>query len=195
MDNIRIYNKKNHDGSLHALGNGQLCVMEQGPNIFEIFGKPYSSTMLGSLTMDMDARIERVTQACIYRHFLENGAVFEDFVDAELSCFVRKINTAVPFVMKLSIESDFELIRNDDIKAYRVLPGQFVCFPHVTTCCQVYGLSGCGNIIITKDEVIAGIGESYLYIAGCQAYNELVEIVEEVKSTSYNKLYSRTEKY
>ena len=37
-------NSGQDDGSLHCLGNGRLCVYEQGPNLVQVFGPPYSGT-------------------------------------------------------------------------------------------------------------------------------------------------------
>ncbi len=98
------------DGSIHCLGNGQLCVYEQGPNILQVFGPPYSSPVLGALTLEVDGDVRVVSSrepgTAIWTHRLESGgaawAEMVDFVDPALSCFVRRIRTQRRFGLKWS---------------------------------------------------------------------------------------------
>jgi len=189
---VRIYDKNNDSGSIHAIGNGKICVYGQGPNIIQIFGKPYTAPIFAGLTVDMNAETERVFNTCIYRHKLENGAAFEDIADAKLPCFVRKITTDKPFIMKLKTIDNLELIRNDSLKIYRAAPGQVVFMQHVIERHQVYIIAAKGDIAITDNEISVGVGESYLYVAGCQDYNEAIEAIEEIQNTPYEDIYNRT---
>ena len=90
----------NHSSlGIHCLGNGRLCAYEQGPNILQVFGPPYSSPMLGSLMLDADASVRaesrREPGAAIWTHQLFAGdapfAELTDFVDADFVLIFSKI--------------------------------------------------------------------------------------------------------
>jgi len=51
-------NKKADDGSLHCLGNSQLCVYEQGPDITQVFGPPYSAPSIMRIVLTSESLIE-----------------------------------------------------------------------------------------------------------------------------------------
>ena len=80
-----------NDGSMHVLGNGQLCAYGQGADLVQIFGPPYSAPELGRLVCDPPAQFQswREPGAAIWNHRLP-GVELTDFVDASLACLVRR---------------------------------------------------------------------------------------------------------
>ena len=108
------------DTSIHCLGNGRLCAYEQGPQIIQVFGPPYSSPVLGALTVDLPAGVEVQSQrepgAAIWTHVLrvQGAPVAEmtDFVDAHLPCLVRRIRTSIPLRLHLAPDPACTIINN-----------------------------------------------------------------------------------
>jgi len=47
------------DGSIHALGNGELMAYEQGPDVIQIFGPPYASPTALSIRLESATQVER----------------------------------------------------------------------------------------------------------------------------------------
>src|SRR5450759_5734493 len=99
------------DGSIHCLGNGRLCAYEQGPDLIQVFGPPYSSPAFYRFSLVMDAgfevHCERQAGAAIWTHRLFSGgaAVGEmvDFVAGELPCLVRRLRLSVPLHFRLAL--------------------------------------------------------------------------------------------
>ena len=77
------------DGTIHALGNGQLCAYAQGPNLAQVFGPPYSAPSLYQLTLAMPERTtasgHRTPGTAIWTHQLRIAGTpageIIDFVD------------------------------------------------------------------------------------------------------------------
>ena len=75
MSKTNVYE---NDGSVHCIGNGQMGVYEQGPNVIQIFGPPYSSPSymkLGLCREDgMFVVSQREPQTAIWHHKLYIGS-------------------------------------------------------------------------------------------------------------------------
>ena len=97
------------EGSLHALGNGWLLVYGQGPNLTHVWGPPYTSVNLLTLTLVAPHAIESVssrerTGPIWHHHLRADGSDvghLTDAVDRELPCFVRRIQTRIPLTFAL----------------------------------------------------------------------------------------------
>lgn len=103
-------------GSVHCLGNGHLCVYEQGPDIIQVFGPPYSATTIGTVTLegaDVTCESRRVRGAAIWRHEIardgEAIAAFTDFVDIDTPCLVRMIHATEPVTFVYTPEPDLRI--------------------------------------------------------------------------------------
>lgn len=189
---MRTYHPQNDGGSLHVLGNGKLCVYEQGPEIIELFGAPYSANAVCRLSCGQSAGTWREPKTAIYTHTLENGAQMVDFVDSQTACFVRKITTDKPFSMKLTIHPGFEKIRCDTFTCYRARPGQTIFGPYVTPAYAnyIFFVQGAGRL---KNEVLTvNCGETILYICGLSDYGQCLELAEATAKLPYDVLLSRT---
>ena len=107
-------NKKDDDGSLHCLGNSQLCVYEQGPDITQIFGPPYSSPSIMRILLTSESLIEsesrREAQTAIWQHEIKTDGkktgTMTDFVDSQAPCFIRRfsLNASLTFLLTLEDE-------------------------------------------------------------------------------------------
>ena len=91
------------NGTVHCLGNGRICVYEQGPNLMQVFGPVYSTTSVGEMVLAFPAAncaSRRVPGAAIWEHRISEDdaetAVITDFVDSELPCFIRQVDTVTP---------------------------------------------------------------------------------------------------
>ncbi len=101
--------RDNDDGAVHCLGNGRLCVYEQGPDILQVFGPPYSATTIGRMDLEGDGLAcisQRVWGTAVWRHAVNQAgapvAVITDFVCDTLPALVRVIHATSPvtFVYK-----------------------------------------------------------------------------------------------
>ncbi|HPZ52704.1 MAG TPA: hypothetical protein PLI11_07280 [Clostridia bacterium] len=91
-------NKKEDDGSIHAIGNGRMIVYGRGPNINQVQGPPYSSPVYGSFEINepdrnIESRSQRAPRDSKWIHNIyEDGkqiGIFKDFMDPEYNVFVR----------------------------------------------------------------------------------------------------------
>lgn len=100
----RLWNGRDGDnGAVHCLGNGRLCVYEQGPDIIQVFGPPYSATTIGRMDFmgeGISCISRRVWGTAVWRHEVSSGdspaAVITDFVCDGLPAFVRVIQASAP---------------------------------------------------------------------------------------------------
>lgn len=192
---VRTYNKNNDRGSIHVLGNGKLCVYEQGHDIIQLFGMPYSSPTFCKITIECNSVSQRLPNTCIYTHNLDNGAVLTDIVDRWIPCLIRKIITDKPFDLNLDIADSYQMIRNDELIVYRAEPGIKVFASHVTTRYSVHTISIKGNIKIVDNVISVGAGESYIYITGTQEFDDCIRFTETICNVPYDEIYARTVKY
>ena len=110
----------NAQGSVHCLGNGRLCVYEQGPDLVQVFGPPYSAPALYKFSIVMEARVEvhseRQFGTAIWRHqvFVDGQPAGEmlDFVDKELPCLVRRLRLTIPLHFRLTLEKPVKMVEN-----------------------------------------------------------------------------------
>lgn len=106
--------------SVHCLGNGRLCVYEQGPEIMQFFGPPYSTTTVGRISIEQDGltcQSRRAVGTAIWQHTVESQgkaiAVMTDFVDSERPCFVRRVQALEPVEFVFHPETGVRAARND----------------------------------------------------------------------------------
>ncbi len=107
------------NGSVHCLGNGRLCVYGRGPELLQIFGPTYSTTNVGHLSLEeagVTCQSRRVTGAAIWEHRIalagRDVAVITDFVDSELPCFVRQVESTVPLDFEFHPEAGVRIASN-----------------------------------------------------------------------------------
>lgn len=107
---MRLWKESLDDDSVHVLGNGRMCVYEQGPSVMQVFGPPYSApTMLASPFVLPEGFTgvlsERRPGTAVWEHTAHpdspGSLVIRDFVDAELPCFCRSFRSTVRLSLPL----------------------------------------------------------------------------------------------
>jgi hypothetical protein len=108
--------RENDSGAVHVLGNGRLCVYEQGPDIIQVFGPPYSATTIGRIELEgegLSCFSRRIQGTGIWKHeIVRDGkliATLADFVEPWIDCFSRVIYAAETVTFVFSPEPDLRL--------------------------------------------------------------------------------------
>lgn len=103
-------NKKEDDGSIHAIGNGHFIVYGKGPEINQFQGPTYSVPVYGGLIIDepqreLECKSERESRSSSWTHTLyENSkkiSKFYDSMDYEFNVFERKFENEESIRLKL----------------------------------------------------------------------------------------------
>jgi hypothetical protein len=207
--------RKNDDGAVHSLGNGLMCVYQQGPDVIQLFGPPYSSPSVLSILLEDESfksETNRIPGTAIYEHAVsaDDGTVnkITDFVDADLPCFVRSMHTSAP--MELCINMLEDSIVTDNSSLYTKMgfttglllgfpAGRYIYNDHPLPRKMFFQLLFKGDISIkireNKIVFAAGRGKSQLYVIGGEDYRLCRLNSEEVCRTGYRKMYDRTYSY
>ena len=194
-------NTGNDDGSIHCLGNGRLCAYEQGPNILQLFGPPYSSPMLGTLTLDVPGEVTvrstREPGTAIWRHRLFAGetewAEMLDFVDAGLPCLVRRIRTQRP--LRLQWHADWPAI-NERAGGwlYETPAGTpyYSRYPYPRPAYYQVSWRGALEPLVDNAGWTCNAGESWLFCVGGPEYPQTIEHMEEALAQTGKSMLLRT---
>lgn len=98
------------NNSIHCLGNGDYGVYEEGINMIQVFGPPYSSPSLFRATLrspDIHVETKREQGTDIYVHTLyKSGKIIgtiTDFVCSRLACFCRLSDLTEPVSFSFSV--------------------------------------------------------------------------------------------
>jgi len=206
----RIWNSQaEDDGSLHCLGNGRLCAYEQGPQIVQVFGPPYSAPSLGQLCLDTGEALQvhsiREPGSPIWRHSLRrNGAPLGeivDFVDSRLACLVRQLFLNQPLALHLVVELPARRVQNRPVGAdcgwlFEVPAGLFFFHEYPVPFPAFYQAVWQGQVETSSQEdgvrLVCPAGESVLFLAGGPAYPQAVETAEQAMQIDVTNLLIRT---
>lgn len=119
---LRAWTARDAEGSVHCLGNGRLCIYEEGPNIIQVFGPSYSTTTIGRIDLAQEEATcasRRVPGAAIWEHRImvdgAEAAVVTDFVDSDSPCFLRHVVAASPIEFIYRPEPDLRIADNSDM--------------------------------------------------------------------------------
>lgn len=202
---------------IHCLGNGRLCAYEQGPDIIQVFGPPYSSPMLGAITLDADtpgrplrSESRREPGAAIWTHqlYADDMPVAEmtDFVDADLPCLVRRIRSSAPITLRLTLGVACTAVDNSLLLTHgargvlcEVAAGTpfYSRYPYPRS--VVYQVAWRGDVLERRHPdgatLTFGAGESWLYIAGGPEYPQTIENIAAVLALPGESLLTRTQAY
>ena len=206
------------DGSVHCIGNGRIAAYEQGPNIIQIFGPPYSSPSFMQVLMCNDCNIEtkteRETGTAIWRHEVYKAGAyigeFTDFVDSELACIVRKISLMESIELEMKLEKDIKIIDNTqrfkqfDIKAGLLVYAEagiyiYGKYPSPKQICHQLIVKGNIDLQLNEDlhraVVKCNRGDSFMFIAGGPSYYECISTIESMLLCKLDDLLIRTRKW
>ena len=215
---LNVGNKSPDDGSIHALGNGKMCIYEKGTDIVTAYTGQFSSPSFMTLQWIKDSlatsRQERKLGSAIWTHILSTGNVESgnllDFVDAESSCFVRKVQTKSRITLRLNLQKYVHLIKNSgQLGTSQKASGMLMVVPSGTIFYQSYSyprilysqlaLTGNARIEIVNGSnavnIICEPGESTIFIVGGLEYDEVMTNTMQVLSGSVETLLERTNRY
>ncbi len=205
------------DGAIHCLGDGKLAAYEQGPDIVQMFGPPYSSPTAAELRLEwqdsMEVRSHREWGSAIWTHEiylrLRKVGSLLDFVDADLPCLVRQISTEVPLRLRLRLASNSVVITNGDrFKGSGAAGGLLVEMPagqpifmdYLTRKPTWHQLVWTGNIRLEKKtnqvwEFVCGPGEGLLLFAGGPEYPDTIQNMERALTAGTSSMLERTRRH
>lgn len=114
--NRRLFkNEKTDTGAVHSIGNGNILVYQNGPNIASVLG-PYTSAMHFSLKVKEDENVwetKREKHTDFYTHI--NGqeeTVMEDYCHQDYPCFIREIKSENGHTFFLHVPGNSESYEN-----------------------------------------------------------------------------------
>jgi len=213
-----FYTNKPDDGSLHCLGNGQLCAFEQGPDIVQLFGPPYSSPSFMQLLLTTSESIRAVsrreTGTAIWHHrLLQNGnslGWLTDFVDAESPAFIRHCDLKEKLIFSLRFAEGVNAIL--DKRHFTRAPERFALavvtragkyiYNNYPTRLEKYHqivLSGNASLKSTPDAqewiLQCGPGQCTIYVCGGADYPSCICNTERILVSAPAELLKRTRDY
>jgi hypothetical protein len=208
--------RENDEGSVQCLGNGRMCAYEQGPDIIQVFGPPYSSPSLMSLMLidhSYEVNSEMKASGGVWKHSIHvNGkkkGEMTDFMSANIDCFVRNISANETITMSFIpspntiITKNSGLYKSKDIEESFILyapGGQHIYNDYPLNKKIFFQILLSGNIAM-KDSpngciVITAIkGKSNIIIIGGNDYPHCYQNAEKVLQTGTDRLLSDTKSY
>lgn len=196
-----------NDGSLHCLGNGRFCAYEQGADILQLFGPPYSAPGLGRLTVDAPAPIEtqsmREPGTAIWTHTFP-GVGMTDFVDARLPCLIRRVRASTPLRLRLEANPSARIVFSPAAPAGKasgitleISAGAYFYMHYPFPRLVFYRVSWKGAVSIepasgNQIPIVCQPGECWLYFTGGPEYPQAVENSEAVLAESGEECLART---
>lgn len=203
------------DGSVHCLGNGRLCVYEQGPDVIQAFGPPYSAGSVLRLHWsdkgDLACDSSREPGTAVWSHQVsvqgKRIGRFTDFVDASLPCFVRVADMQADATLTLHVAEGVAAVLNpgrydmENVAGALLLTvpaGHYLYPPYPTPWRACYQLVVTGHAAITAGEqtdtwkVVFSPGESALFLAGGPSYPEVVSSMTTALTVSNSVMLERT---
>ncbi len=206
------------DGSIHCLGNGRLCVYEQGPNLVQVFGPPYSAPAFFKLWLEMDAPVEthsvRLPGTAIWTHKItlgdqvtvdgRAGGEITDLVDAKLPCLVRRLQLTAPLHFRLAVEQPVKFVENGVSLAgcagallLEVPAGKYFYHVYPFPTVLYHQVAWRGPVEVSRDgpssyRVACGPGLCELFFAGGPDYPQAVACAESALAVPFVELFERT---
>ncbi len=214
---VSLPGKQITDGSIHALGNGNMLIYELGADIVTSYTGPFSTPSY--LTMQCLSGKNNVLSArkpgtAIWSHSFVKGndklAGLEDFVDAEIPCFVRHVQNKDRMIFRIKLGNYVQLIDNSArLKAGGKADGRLMIVPPGTTIYQTYvfpkvlygqlAVTGAARIEEVPDSAILRVicepGESYIYIVGGPGYADVISNTNQALSAAPQQMLERTTSY
>lgn len=212
----RVWNSRKEDsGAVHCLGNGRLCVYEQGPDIIQFFGPPYSTTAVGEIALQGDGiscASKRAWGTAVWQHELvvseKRVAVMTDFVTAGIPCFVREIQADETITLILKPEPDVRIAAyvTDNMKTQGATGGilletpigkPLVPFGRYPLPFAVFNqLAWMGNITLEQHgntwHLVIAPGVFTLYISGGPSLGQCISNMEQVLAQPVESLLKDT---
>lgn len=211
-------NQKIDDGSIHCLGNGKMAVYEQGPQIIQVFGPPYSSPsymqMLVCGSLPIESESARKHGTAIWTHEISTGkqaiGQIVDFVANDNPALIRKITLESPIDLSLKIDSQINVTKNgeryasDGIKwgvlttaeAGTYIYNRYPSPKRLSHQIIVKGNVQVDNELVDNEWTIHCLpGESFIYIIGGPSYPKCIQNTEDILSREWSVVLEDTKQY
>ena len=202
-----------NDGSKYAIGNGKIIAYCSNGNIEELFGPPYSSPSVFSLTTDTSdlSLQERVAKTAIWKNFSQNVTTV-DLCHPDALCICRKITALEKTVYNLALH---DRIRMDTVRyydmtgvytthtfaaLYHILPGNYIYNEYPLTLEQFFIITIDGRCTVNKystgnGQEITCEGECEIRFIGGNTLEEAENNYYMVRDQSFQEFYHHTESY
>ena len=213
-------NKGQDEGSIHPIGNGEMLVYGQGPNIHRVFGAPYSAPNYMQMSLvenDRTLKIEskREKNTAIWHHnFYNNGKLIANMIDYVLpdkNIFFRDIDAKEGLKFKVTVPPEvdafptpnyFRYVKNENVASVilRSRSGSvfFVQNPIPQELCMIIGATGTVDVSEMKDRdfyIIIKPGKSRLILSNSKTYPENVSNMELVLKNPSSDYIAGSRKY
>jgi hypothetical protein len=212
---IRTWKGDPDDGTIHALGNGQLLAYEQGPHIIHLFPGPFSTpsfykVFLKSKVQEVQSTREKGT--AIWNHeIILNGmksGQMTDFVDRDIACLIRHIETSETLSFEIVLKDYVKILKTG--KRFEATGSKGSVLLQVPSGTNIYQTFAYPRIIYhqiawqgavslsVSDEnphiltLSCAPGTCSLFFLGGPEYPQVIKNTEEVFSLGFENLRQRT---
>jgi hypothetical protein len=193
-----------------------MCVYEQGPNLVQVFGPPYSGTAFFKFQVaeerEIETHSERQFGTAIWIHQIINrgkpDGKITDFVDSEIPCLVRHFQLTESLHFRLTLEEPVRVVENkmdlpgcDGALLMEIPAGRYFyhVYPFPTVVYHQIFWQGSVQISPLADqsgwEITCDPGECTLFFCGGPDYPQVKTFSEKVLGTPYETLLERTRNY
>jgi len=203
------------DGSIHCLGNGKMAVYEQGPDLIQVFGPPYSSPSFMQMRLleenGLKVQSEREEGTAIWNHRIFKGdrciGSMTDLVDSQLPCFIRRIRLEEPLDFLLIIQEEIHTV--DDRSRFGEMKLALLAYAEAGI--YIYGkypspwpihqqVLAKGAVIPKHDgdnrwKLQCLPGESTIYMIGGPDYPACIQNTEKAIKPTFTEILFRTRRW
>jgi hypothetical protein len=217
----RIWSNKGEDeGSIHPIGNGNMLVYGQGPNIDRLFGPPYSSPSYLQMFLSDTARTLRVESkreknTAIWHHKVYNEdrliAQMVDYILPDKNVFFRDVEvkenltfsvTVPPEINAYPMEGYFNYIKNESVASVLLsIPMGTLFFVRNPIPEELSMFIAATGSIEISDPVNAAFninlkpGKGRLIFSSSKAYPKTVDNIEQVLKSPETVWLDQSRKY
>ena len=200
-----------NDGSIHCIGNGMLAIYEQGPNIIQIFGPPYSSPSYMQFSLCAEDGLfvisQREPQTAVWHHkLILRGKQIGEMIDFTIEgspCFLRLVELLEPVDLRIDMEKNWQVSINGKRFGRQKVCAGFMAYadagisvyehvPYPSCRDIVHQVMMRGNIAMDDNLTVhAQPGHSVIYCVGGEDYPACVENAEWVLHQKPEKLLDK----
>lgn len=198
--------------AIHSIGNGNILVYQEGPNIVNVLA-PYTSPTHFTLRVLDDAGVWETTRTVHTDFFTHanqeaNGKiVMKDFCHQDYPCFIREIKNEMEFMLTLQIPGQADSYLNSLFEdngyyciTYYNKGGNPIIFHTSHTPFTGFVLISKNNSIIKNPgdncwEIIFKPGKSTIVASGAADYNAVIMGIREIIETDLDEIRNERMKF
>jgi hypothetical protein len=213
-------NKDKDDGSIIPIGNGVLMVYEQGPDIIQVFGPPYSAPsslqlLLNEEKRDLKVKSRREKNTAVWHHnvYVNDTLIAEmvDYIVPGKGIFIRDIDAKKELYFKAEVPANLNAISEKSYFDYITnteAPSVLINIPKGTTyfasdpVAEEHSLfvTATGNTDISEPvnglfQLTVKSGKSRIILSGSTSYPETVKNTEDLLKNPGTNWLEQSRKY